>query len=108
MSPMPSQRSFLMSTLQHTQPPASSSTSPPPPMMSWVSIEIRPSSLTSTAIRLPCVAASMRFSAVVFPAPSHPVRMVNGTFRSASEEDALDDIGQHLAHERTDHECLGP
>ena len=79
MSPMPSHRSFLMSTLQHTQPPASSSTSPPRPTISCVSIEMRPSSLTSTAIRLPCGAASMRLSAVVLPAPSQPVRIVNGT-----------------------------
>ena len=102
ISVMPSHRSFLISTLQHTQPPASSSTSPPRPTISCVSIEIRPSSLTSTAIRLPCRAPSMRLSAVVLPAPSQPrqdrERDLHGCL--AFEQRALDDVREHLAHER--------
>src|SRR3569833_422843 len=93
---MPSHRSFLISRLQHTPPPA--------PTISCVSIEIRPSSLTSTAIRLPWRAPSMRVSAVVLPAPSQPLRIVNGTFTGSLtfEQRALDDVREHLAHERPD------
>src|SRR3569623_1650612 len=113
MSAMPSQRSFLISTLQHTQPPARSSTSPPCPTISLVSIEFRPSSLTCTAMRRPPGAASMRLSAVVLPAPSQPLRIVNGVFIFTAralrplEQRALDDDREHHAHARTHAASVG-